>query len=119
MEKGKKMQRDFLPDQIPPIQGWEIAACFLPAKQVSGDFYDVFLLPGNLVGLVIADICDKGVGSALFMALFRSLIRVFSGQINLQGLTLPSSGIGGPYFNRSSSVSRFACSFADQRLHRC
>jgi sigma-B regulation protein RsbU (phosphoserine phosphatase) len=97
MEKGKKIQRDFLPDQIPPIQGWEVAACFLPAKQVSGDFYDVFLLPGNLVGLVIADICDKGVGSALFMALFRSLIRVFSGQINLQGLTLPSSGIGGPY----------------------
>lgn len=97
MEKGKKIQRDFLPDQIPSIQDWEIAACFLPAKQVSGDFYDVFLLPGNLVGLVIADICDKGVGSALFMALFRSLIRVFSGQINLHGLTLPRSGIGGPY----------------------
>jgi sigma-B regulation protein RsbU (phosphoserine phosphatase) len=97
MEKGKKIQRDFLPDQIPRIQGWEIAACFLPAKQVSGDFYDVFLLPGDLVGLVIADICDKGVGSALFMALFRSLIRVFSGQINLQGVTLSFSGIGGPY----------------------
>jgi sigma-B regulation protein RsbU (phosphoserine phosphatase) len=97
MEKGKKIQRNFLPDQIPRIQGWEIAACFLPAKQVSGDFYDVFLLPGDLVGLVIADICDKGVGSALFMALFRSLIRVFSGQINLQGVTLSFSGIGGPY----------------------
>ena len=97
MEKGQKIQRDFLPDQIPSIQDWEIAACFLPAKQVSGDFYDVFLLPGNLVGLVIADICDKGVGSALFMALFRSLIRVFSGQFNLQGLRLALSGIGGPY----------------------
>ena len=97
MEKGQKIQRDFLPDQIPSIQDWEIAACFLPAKQVSGDFYDVFLLPGNLVGLVIADICDKGVGSALFMALFRSLIRVFSGQFNLQGLHLSFSGIGEPY----------------------
>lgn len=96
MKKGKKIQRDFLPNQIPSIQGWEIATCFLPAKQVSGDFYDVFLLPGGLVGLVIADICDKGVGSALFMALFRSLIRVFSGQFNLQGLPLPHSGIGGP-----------------------
>jgi sigma-B regulation protein RsbU (phosphoserine phosphatase) len=97
MEKGKKIQRDFLPDQLPHIQGWEIAACFLPARQVSGDFYDVFLLPGDLVGLVIADVCDKGVGSALFMALFRSLIRVFSGQIDLQIVSVPRSAAGGPY----------------------
>ena len=92
MEKGKKIQRDFLPDQIPCVHGWEIAACFHPARQVSGDFYDVFLLPGNLIGLVIADVCDKGIGSALFMALFRSLIRVFSGQINLQGVSVPGTG---------------------------
>lgn len=97
MEKGKKIQRDFLPDQIPQIQGWELAACFHPARQVSGDFYDVFLLPGNLVGLVIADVCDKGIGSALFMALFRSLIRVFSGQTNLQCVSIPRSDIEEPY----------------------
>ena len=88
MEKGKKIQRDFLPNRIPGVVGWEIAVCFHPARQVSGDFYDVFSLPGNLIGLVIADVCDKGVGSALFMALFRSLIRVFSGQISLQGVSV-------------------------------
>jgi len=92
MEKGRKIQRDFLPTQIPQLSGWEIAFYFHPARQVSGDFYDAFLLPGDLVGLVIADVCDKGVGSALFMALFRSLIRVFSGQINLQGVSVPGSG---------------------------
>ena len=92
MEKGKKIQRDFLPSQIPRIPGWEISSCFHPARQVSGDFYDAFILPENLVGLVIADVCDKGVGSALFMALFRSLIRVFSGQISLQGLSVPGTG---------------------------
>jgi sigma-B regulation protein RsbU (phosphoserine phosphatase) len=101
MEKGKKIQRDFLPDQIPRIDGWEIAVCFHPARQVSGDFYDVFLLPGNLIGLVIADVCDKGVGSALFMALFRSLIRVFSGQINLQGVSM--SGIADSGANSSGN----------------
>jgi len=91
MEKGKKIQRDFLPRRIPRIPGWEIAICFHPARQVSGDFYDAFRLPQNLLGLVIADVCDKGVGSALFMALFRSLIRVFSGQISLQGVSVPGS----------------------------
>ena len=91
MEKGRKIQRDFLPTMVPELPGWEIAFYFHPARQVSGDFYDAFLLPGDLVGLVIADVCDKGVGSALFMALFRSLIRVFSGQINLQGVSVPGS----------------------------
>ncbi|MDJ0986321.1 MAG: SpoIIE family protein phosphatase [Desulfobacterales bacterium] len=85
LEKGKKIQRDFLPNQIPQVPGWEIGTCFNPARQVSGDFYDAFLLPGNFLGLVIADVCDKGVGSALYMALFRSLMRVFSGQIRLSG----------------------------------
>ena len=91
MEKGKKIQRDFLPRKIPQISGWEIAFYFHPARQVSGDFYDAFMLPENLLGLVIADVCDKGVGSALFMALFRSLIRVFSGKIILEGLSVPGS----------------------------
>jgi sigma-B regulation protein RsbU (phosphoserine phosphatase) len=91
MEKGRKIQLDFLPTRIPELPGWEIAFYFHPAREVSGDFYDAFLLPGDMVGLVIADVCDKGVGSALFMALFRSLIRVFSGQINLQGVSVPVS----------------------------
>jgi sigma-B regulation protein RsbU (phosphoserine phosphatase) len=91
LEKGKKIQRDFLPADIPQIPGWEIDTCFHPARQVSGDFYDVFMLPGNYVGLVIADVCDKGVGSALYMALFRSLIRVFSGQISLGDWSIAKS----------------------------
>ncbi len=87
LEKGKQIQRDFLPDQIPQLPGWEIATYFAPAKQVSGDFYDVFLLPGDNLGIVIADVSDKGVGAALYMALIRSLIRVFSGHISLHGFS--------------------------------
>jgi serine phosphatase RsbU (regulator of sigma subunit) len=78
LEKGREIQREFLPNKIPDLPNWEIATCFYPAGQVSGDFYDVFMLPDGNVGLVIADVCDKGVGSALYMALFRSLIRVFA-----------------------------------------
>ena len=86
-ERGKQIQKNFLPSQIEQIPGWEFASCFYPARQVSGDFYDVFYLPGNLVGIVIGDVCDKGVGSALYMALFRSLLRVFSGAHRIQNLT--------------------------------
>jgi sigma-B regulation protein RsbU (phosphoserine phosphatase) len=87
LEKGRQIQRDFLPTQIPQPPNWEIATCFFPARQVSGDFYDAFWLPGGFTGLVIADVCDKGVGSALYMALSRSLIRVFSGQSSLDSLS--------------------------------
>jgi HAMP domain-containing protein len=80
LEKGRQIQKEFLPGQIPKLPDWEIATFFRPAHQVSGDFYDVFSLPGGYLGLVIADVCDKGVGSALYMALFRSLIRVYSEQ---------------------------------------
>jgi serine phosphatase RsbU (regulator of sigma subunit) len=76
LEIGRRIQFSFLPDEIPQPPGWEIAARFQPARQVSGDLYDVFLMRDpRHIGIVIADVCDKGVGAALFMALFRTLIR--------------------------------------------
>ena len=87
LEKGRLIQNDFLPYEIIQPNNWEIAARFHPAKQVAGDFYDTFFLSNDNVGLVIADVCDKGVGAALFMALMRSLIRIFSTQAKLQGRT--------------------------------
>lgn len=82
MEIGRQIQVDFLPDadKLPQPAGWEIAARFHAALQVAGDFYDAFPLPRGRVGLVIGDVCDKGVGPALFMALSRSLIRAFAEQ---------------------------------------
>ncbi|MEB3227735.1 MAG: GAF domain-containing protein, partial [Synechocystis sp.] len=72
LQKGRKIQIDFLPYEICQPANWEIAACFHPARQVAGDFYDAFYLADRQqVGLVLADVCDKGVGAALFMALFR------------------------------------------------
>jgi len=75
LEIGRQIQRDFLPDALPNPAGWEIAAAFHPARQVAGDFYDAFALEDGRVALVVGDVCDKGVGAALFMALFRSLLR--------------------------------------------
>jgi serine phosphatase RsbU (regulator of sigma subunit) len=91
LEKGRQIQINFLPNQLLQLPGWETAAYFKPARQVAGDFYDIFQLPDGSVGFVVADVCDKGVGAALFMALFRSLIRIFSGQTSLNGLPLTCS----------------------------
>lgn len=74
-EIGRAIQASFLPGEIPQPDGWEIAAVLVPAREVAGDFYDVFALPENRFGLVIGDVCDKGLGAALFMTLYRSLLR--------------------------------------------
>jgi sigma-B regulation protein RsbU (phosphoserine phosphatase) len=76
MEIGQRIQQGFLPAGLPVLPGWGIAAFCKPARRVGGDFYDAYLLPGGLLALTIADVCDKGVGAALYMALFRTLLRV-------------------------------------------
>jgi sigma-B regulation protein RsbU (phosphoserine phosphatase) len=83
---GRQIQLSFLPDTLPETPDYEIAGRFEPAREVAGDFYDAFTLARNRVGLVLGDVCDKGVGAALFMALFRSLIRAFAQQHYSSGL---------------------------------
>jgi len=85
---GRKIQADFLPSELPHLDGWQIEAFFKPAYQVSGDFYDVFELAGGRYhAIVIGDVCDHGVGSALFMAVLRSMVRIFF----LQSSNTPTS----------------------------
>ncbi len=76
LDIGRNIQAGFLPDKLPKILNWDIAAYFKAAKEVAGDFYDVVELPQqNRIALVLGDVCGKGIGAALFMTLFRSLIR--------------------------------------------
>jgi sigma-B regulation protein RsbU (phosphoserine phosphatase) len=78
---GRRIQKSFLPPVLPETPNWELAAQFEPAREVAGDFYDAFPLnQKRRLGVVIGDVCDKGVGAALFMALFRSLVRAYAQQ---------------------------------------
>ncbi|CAB1080270.1 Serine phosphatase RsbU, regulator of sigma subunit [Olavius algarvensis Delta 1 endosymbiont] len=86
LEIGRQIQSGFFPTALPAPPGWELSTHFQAARHVAGDFYDVFTLgKDKKIGLVIADVCDKGVGAALFMALFRSFIRVLSGTAHSAG----------------------------------
>jgi len=80
LEIARTIQASFLPETIPEIPGFEIAAVSVPALEVGGDFYDFIPVSQNRWALVIADVSGKGVSAALFMALSRTLIRA-----NLEG----------------------------------
>lgn len=75
LEIGQKIQAGFLPRFIPQPQGWQISVYFQAAREVAGDFYDIFDVEDGRLALLVGDVTDKGVGSALYMALFRSLLR--------------------------------------------
>ncbi len=80
LDIGRRIQQGFLPMDLPVLAGWTLGASCSPARQVGGDFYDAFLLPQGQLAFVVADVCDKGVGAALYMALFRTLLRAMACQ---------------------------------------
>jgi len=77
LQVGRKIQLSFLPESAPNLPGWDFAARNLAAREVGGDFYDFFWLPGEdkELGIVIADVAGKGVPAALLMAVGRTTIR--------------------------------------------
>jgi PAS domain S-box-containing protein len=78
---AREIQFSFLVKDYPQPDGWEIATHIRPARQVGGDFYDVFpIATSKQIALIMADVCDKGVGAAMYMAIFRSLFRAYSDQ---------------------------------------
>jgi sigma-B regulation protein RsbU (phosphoserine phosphatase) len=68
LQVAADIQLSILPDELPRTEGANFGACMLPARQVGGDFYDVFTIDENQIGILIGDVADKGVPSALFMA---------------------------------------------------
>ncbi len=68
------IQLSILPDVLPAPPRFDFGACINPARQVGGDFYDVFRVGENKVAVLIGDVADKGVPSAIFMARAHALI---------------------------------------------
>lgn len=78
LDIAREIQTSILPVQFPPFPEWEnvdLFASMKAAKSVGGDFYDFFKIDDKHLGLVIADVSDKGVPAAIFMAISRTVIR--------------------------------------------
>jgi serine phosphatase RsbU (regulator of sigma subunit)/putative methionine-R-sulfoxide reductase with GAF domain/anti-sigma regulatory factor (Ser/Thr protein kinase) len=80
VQLARQIQRTFIPETLPSHSAWDLSARWRTARQVGGDFFDVFDLPKNRLGVFIADVADKGVPAALFMALTRTLMRAAVGE---------------------------------------
>jgi sigma-B regulation protein RsbU (phosphoserine phosphatase) len=75
LQMAREIQQSLLPQEMPRIAGYDVAASWRAAREVAGDFYDAFTLKDNTLGIVIADVSDKGAPAALFMAVSRTMIR--------------------------------------------
>jgi sigma-B regulation protein RsbU (phosphoserine phosphatase) len=75
LQLAREVQSSLIPRDIPGVPGWDFAAYWQPAREVSGDFYDFIARDKGQLGLAIGDVSDKGMHAALFMALTRSTLR--------------------------------------------
>lgn len=104
-----EIQCGFLPKELPSLPGWEIAPPYYnPARAVGGDLYDVFpMTQEGFVGLIIGDVCDKGVGAALFMTLFRSFFRAAAQQRYPLAWSSPDIPFTAPPTSETDKQARF------------
>ncbi len=94
LQVGRTIQLSMLPSGCPLVPGWDLCTFYEAARQVGGDFYDFYHLPdpslngGSRLGLLVADVADKGVPAALFMVLSRTMLRNVAYLTSSPGATL-------------------------------
>jgi len=76
---ARTLQKGLLPDKLPDLTGYELAAINISSRQVGGDLYDVIPVSDDVWGIAIADVSGKGAGAALLMANLQASLRALAG----------------------------------------
>jgi serine phosphatase RsbU (regulator of sigma subunit) len=84
LDLAGNVQTSFMPRNLPEIPGWQFSVELKPARETSGDFFDINQLPNGEMVILVADVLDKGVGAALFMALSWALFRTYAEELSTQ-----------------------------------
>ena len=118
LDIGREIQAGFLPKTIPQPEGWHIDAHFRAAREVAGDFYDVFEIGVGKVGLLLGDVTDKGVGAALYMALYRTILRssmladAFAQDLEAEDCAMPEECL----LQAVQLANRYICKYHDSAM---
>jgi serine phosphatase RsbU (regulator of sigma subunit) len=75
LETARAIQTSLLPQDVPPVSNIEMAARSIPARQVSGDYYQYYMMPDGKLGVAVGDVSGKGIPAALLMAVISTALR--------------------------------------------
>ncbi len=78
LEAARYIQNKLLPDSLPEIEGYDLAALIVPNSEVGGDYYDLIPMDEGRLGIVVADVSGKGIGAAILMANIQGLINAYT-----------------------------------------
>jgi serine phosphatase RsbU (regulator of sigma subunit)/anti-sigma regulatory factor (Ser/Thr protein kinase) len=76
LQLAQEIQNALLPKQVPTLEGFDIDAAYRAAQEVGGDYYDFFEVDQNSIGIVVADVSGKGIGSSMVMTMIRTSMRL-------------------------------------------
>ena len=76
LQLAQEIQNALLPKEVPELEGFEIDAAYRAALEVGGDYYDFFEVDKSSIGIVVADVSGKGIGSSMVMTMIRTSMRL-------------------------------------------
>jgi sigma-B regulation protein RsbU (phosphoserine phosphatase) len=113
------LQESLLPSRLPSTDGWELAARYVPGAEsgVGGDWYDVFALPGDRIGVVIGDVVGSGLRAAVVMGRLRSALRAYALEYLDPAQVLGKLDRKASYFE-TNTMATVAYAIIDTATHR-
>jgi serine phosphatase RsbU (regulator of sigma subunit) len=108
LKMARSVQMGLIPKALPELEKFQLAAAWRSAREVAGDFYDVFRFSDGRWGVLVADVADKGAPAALYMAITRSLIRTHAARLSSPGKLLKAVNLE---LNQQDSSGMFVTTF--------